>query len=442
MASISRAVSAIKRDPQHFISTADVRRACDAAEHKWRDRILTPAVTLRLFLLQVLHGNIACRALAHLSNLSFTDSSYCDARARLPLDVLGLLCAELIAAARQQLSGDGLWHGHRTWLVDGSGVSMPDMPALRNLFGVPGNTKPGCSFPVAHVLVLFDAFAGFIMDFALSRGHTHDISQAGKLHASLEEGDVLVGDRAFGSFAHFALLLQQNLHGVFRLHQRRKVQKKISNQRGHAAKHRPAMRVIRQLGPHDALVEVDNPKSKPAWMSDEDFAALPPTITLRLISFRIRQRGHRTRRVEVLTTLLDPRKYPRDEVAQLYQRRWQAEVNLRHLKHTMNMNVLRCRTKAGVRKELWMYIIAYNLVRGVMLDEARRTGTDLDRISFIDALDAIRFASDTALTLHPHRPGRYDPRVIKRKRDRYPYLTRPRDQLRQLQLSATSALVA
>lgn len=444
MAIISRTVAAIKRNPQQFITGAQVQRACEAAGHRWRERILTPVVTLRLFLLQILHGNIACRALAHLSPLNFTDSSYGDARLRLPLDVLGLLCAEVIDAARQRLGSEGLWHGHRTWLVDGSGVSMPDVPALREVFGVPGNTKPGCSFPVAHVLMLFDAFAGFVMDFALAPGHTHDMADAAKVHASLEDNDVLVGDRAFGSFTHFALLLRDKMHGVCRMHQCRKVEHATPRKRRgrRAAKHRPGTRVITTLGRNDALVEVDKPKSKPKWMSGEEFAALPATLTLRMITYRVTQRGHRTREVTLLTTLLDPRKYPRDDVTQLYQRRWQAEVNLRHLKQTMNMDVLRCRTHEGVQRELWMYVIAYNLVRGVMLDEARSRGVDIDRISFIDALDAIRFASDAPLMTHPHRPGRYEPRVIKRKKDAYPYLTRPREQLRQLQLGAASGLVA
>ena len=447
MASISRAVAAIKPEPDRFISPAMVERVCREAGHRWRERVLTPLVTLRLFLLQVLHGNIACRAVRQLSKFDFTDSSYCDARARLPLDLLGLLCAEVIAAARERLGSSGLWHGHRTWLVDGSGVSMPDMPALRKVFGVPGNTKPGCGFPVMHVLMLFDAYAGFIIDFAINRCHTHDMKDAAKLHPSLAEGDVLVGDRAFGTFAHFALLLQQNLHGVCRLHQKRddsatRRRKRRKRRRKRRAKRPPTMRLVRKLGHNDALVELSKPKQRPRWMTAEDFAALPPTLTLRLVRYHVRERDHRTRIVTVLTTLLDPRKYPRKDIAQLYHRRWCAEVNLRHLKHTMKMNVLRCKTEDGVMRELWMYVITYNLVRRVMLDEAEQRGLDIDRISFIDALDAIRFGSEAPLATHPHRPGRFEPRVIKRKKDGYAYLTRPRDELRQLQLSASSALVA
>jgi len=167
-------------------------------------------------------------------------------------------------------------------------------------------------------------------------------------------------------------------------------------------------------------------------MSDDGWEQLPGTLTLRRIRYRVTQPGMRTTQVTLLTTLTDPRKYPAHELAELYHARWRIETNLRHLKTTMGMDVLRCKTAAGVMRELWTYVLVYNLVRSVMLDEARQRGVEPDRISFIDTLDALRHGTtDATLALNPHRPGRSQPRVIKRRKDRYTYMTRPREQLRK-----------
>jgi hypothetical protein len=252
----------------------------------------------------------------------------------------------------------------------------------------------------------------------------------------MRDGDVLLGDRAFGSWTHFALVLQQNLNMVARQHQRRKPPKKAKNkkrQRGKSPKAaEPTMRVVRTLGRDDRLVELDRPKQKPAWIRDEDFEQLPARITLRQVRYRAKTSRGRTTQVTLLTTLTDPRKSPRRELAELYHARWRIETNLRDLKTTMRMDVLRCKSPGGVMRELWTYVLVYNLVRSVMLDQARQRGVDPDRISFIDTLDAMRHGrADAWLWLNPSRPDRHEPRVIKRRKDRYPYMTRPRDQLRK-----------
>ncbi len=442
MASIASALSRIKWDLDEHLGEDQITRACAAAGHTWRDRVLDPATTLRLFVLQVLHGNVACRALRHLGAMDATAEAYCAARKRLPIDVFGSVCAALVDALRTASSGVGRWRGHRVWMVDGTGVSMPDTPALQRAFGQPAGAKPGCGFPVAHVLMLMDMATGLIGDFVVSRGHTHDMSKAARLHPALEDGDVLVGDRAFGSWTHFALLLQANLHGVCRQHQRRTPgiapgSKRKKKTHGKRQRKRSTLRIIETLGSDDHLVELQRTKKKPTWISDHEWNQLPGAITLRRVSYRVTQRGHRTRRVTLMTTLADPRKYPRNELAELYGARWRIETNLRHLKTTMRMDVLRCKSVDGVTKELWVYVIVYNLVRRVMLDEAQRRGAEPDRVSFTDALDALRHGEgDRPLMLNPDRPGRMQPRTIKRRKDRYTYMTRPRDQLRQALLGA------
>lgn len=445
MASITAAISRVKDDIHNWLSAALVREACAAAGHgrgRWRQRVLDPVTTLRLFVLQVLHANAACRTLPHLASMTFSDTAYCQARARLPVDVFGYIAAALIHEARQRTRDFGRWCGRRVFHVDGSGVSMPDSPGLQQAFGQPARQAAGCGFPVAHVLWMFDAATGLIVDFIVNRWNTHDLADAARLHPSLEAGDVLVGDRAFGSYAHLCLLLRANLHGLFRLHQRTisdfRAGRRARDQ--HAKRNRrgkPRSIFLKKLGPLDQLVQYLKPAERPAWMSPEDWVQLPQVLTLRELRYAVTRPGFRTRSVTLVTTLLDPRKYPKVELARLYHARWQIELNLRHLKHTMKMDVLRCKSVDGVLKELGVYVIVYNRVRLLMLEAARRQGVAPDRVSFADALDALRHRRPRALAslllrVNPLRPGRCEPRVIKRRKDRYTYLTRPRDQLRQL----------
>lgn len=439
MASISRIVNQVKALGASCIEPALVQRACRAAGYVWRQRMLGPVETLQLFMLQVLDGNIACRAVSLLAERMFTPQAYCDARMRLPVDVIGHVAAELLHDARQRTADFGRWLGHRVFHIDGTGLSMPDTAALLEKYGRPQPPgKPG--FPVMHVLWLFDAATGLICDFIDGPWNTHDMAHAAKLHDAMQPDDVLVGDRAFGSFAHLALLLQAKLHGVFRQHQRRTPApapgKRSSRRRGKAKRKGASMsRRIASLGRHDHLVEYVKPKQRPTWMSEEDYARLPGSITVRELRYRIPRRGYRTTEVTLVTTLLDPRKYSNRALAELYRQRWDIETNLRHLKQTMGMDVLHCTTVAGVHKELWMHLIVYNQVRLTMLAAATRQRVRPDRISFIDALDALRqsrgAAVTTVLTVNPLRPGRHQPRAIKRRKDRYSHMTRPREKLRQ-----------
>ena len=199
------------------------RQLCRSLGHRWRERILGPVTTIHLFVLQVLHGNTACAHLPHLSGMAFTDSAYCEARSRLPLAVLQALLRRLVETCKPLTDTTGLWHGHRTWLVDGTGVSMPDTPELQRAFGQPTNQAKGCGFPVARVLALFHAGTGLLQHFLTAPLRSHEMSRVALLHPELRPGDVLVGDRAFGTFAHLALLVGRGIHGVFRMSQRRVV---------------------------------------------------------------------------------------------------------------------------------------------------------------------------------------------------------------------------
>jgi hypothetical protein len=444
--SIPHIVGQFKADVAAALAAQTITKICGYLGHTWRERLLDPVTTVHVFLLQVLHGNTACAALARLAGIPFTAMAYCAARARLPLALFEDLLEQVCDALFPEVQQTGRWRGHRTWTLDGSSFAMPDTPQLQAHFGQPAAQAPGCGFPVAHLLALFHAGTGLLVRVVASPGRTHDLRHAALLHPELEDGDILLADRGFASFAHLALLAWRNLHGVFRGHQRQIVSFRVGRRHTGQRKPRkgqPRSRYVRRLGRRDQVVEYTKPTTKPTWMEDATWARLPATLLVRELRFATPQRGHRTRGVTLVTTLLDPEAYPAAALAELYLSRWQVEVNFRHLKTTMGMEVLHCKTAAGVRKELYMFAIAYNLVRLVMLQAARQQQVPLERISFIDALRWLRDArAETPLTplvINPARPNRLEPRVLKRRMKKYKLLNKPREVLRKALLRKKKA---
>jgi hypothetical protein len=266
------------------------------------------------------------------------------------------------------------------------------------------------------------------------------MAQAAVLHAELQAGDLLVGDRAFGNYAHLALCRQRRLHGLFRAHQRQIISFRPGRphkpRRSPSAedKGRPTSRWLKRLGHHDQLVEYVKPSHRPEWMTEQEWQSLPASLVVREVRYRIRVPGVRTREVTLVTTLLDPERYPAKELARLYGLRWQVEVNLRHVKQTMGMDVLRCTTVEGVLKELVLFAVVYNLVRRVMAAAAQRQKVAIDRISFIDAWRWLQEGEGVAtlpdLVVNPERRGRCEPRVRKRRPKGFPLMSKPRAKLR------------
>jgi hypothetical protein len=416
------AVQQIKAEVAHWLTPDAIRDVCHALDYSWRERLLDPVTTVHLFVLQILHGNTACAHVPRLGGVCCTGEAYCPARTRLPLALFRCLL-RLLGDRWPAPADEGRWHGHRTFLTDGSSLSMSDTPALQAAYGQHGSQQPGCGFPVMHLLAMFHAATGFLIRVTSAPLRTHDMAQVGTLHPALAEGDVLVGDRAFCSFAHLALLAARQVFGVFRVHQKQIVDFRphrraaSSQSRKRGEKGLPSSRWLKRLGRHDQLVEYSKPSQRPVWMTVEDYAALPATIRVRELRYTIAMPGRRTRVVTLATTLLDPVKYPAAEVAELYGQRWRIETNFRHLKQTLGMEVLHCQTVAGVEKELAMYALVYNLVRLVMLEAARRQKVAVERISFVDA---VRWLAEAAqgnppleLRVNPDRPNRYEPRVVK-----------------------------
>jgi hypothetical protein len=441
MATILQALGNVKNYFTTYVPDTLILAACQDAEHEWRERQLGPVVTTYLFLQQVLHGNTACSHLRHLSGTAVAPSAYCQARSRLPLRFFTALQDRVTAAVRADLPRPARrrWTGHRLFFLDGSGFSMPDTPELQAHFGQPGCQTKGCGFPVARLMVLFDHPTGFIRRTMALPLRSSDTAHAAALHPALQPGDVLVGDRAFSSYGHLALCRQRRLHGLFRMHQ-----KQIVSFRCHRPHQsfpegtpgQPSSRWICRLGRHDQLVEYFKPHKRPSWMTSEEWERLPASLIVRETRYRIRVPGVRTREVTLVSTLLDPERYPAKELARLYGLRWSLETNLKHLKQTLKMDVLHCTTVAGVLKELAMFVIIYNLVRRVMAAAAARQKVSPDRISFIDAWRWLQQAEETSalsdLVVNLQRPGRHEPRVRKRRPKQFPVMQKPRAELRKL----------
>ena len=408
----------------------------------WRDRVLTPVTTMQLFLLQILHGNTACSHLPHLSGLRFTAAAYCQARARLPLRCFDLLLERFSSAVQRSAVDDGRWPGHRTFLVDGSGCSMPDTPALQDTFGPSTEQRPGCGCPVARRLGLFHAGTGVLLKLVVAPLLTHDLAQVQAVHPSLHPGDVLVADRGLCSYAHLALLVQAGVHAVLRIGARQLVDFTPGRpfvmpgvRRTPAVKGIPRSRWLKAVGVHDQLVTWFKPKTRPSWLARETLAALPEALVLREVRYRIGTQGFRTREITLVTTLLNAEAYPVSDLAELYRRRWQVETALAQLKTMMQMDVLHCQTVSGILKELTVFAIVYNLVRMVIWHSATLQHIAVERISFLDALRWLGAPSTGmplgALIVNRTRPHRVEPRVKKRRPKSFPFMIKPRQQLRQ-----------
>jgi hypothetical protein len=412
MARILTALATLRRQQHAHLPTGpDLDQICRQHGHVFRDRLFTPLVTLQFFCLQILHGNTAIAHLRQLAGIDFVPSSYCDARARLPLSVFQSILdwmAKSLVNAVVDTSGKIL-SSYRVIVVDAFTFSMPDTPPLREYFGLPPRQKAGIGYPVGKAMALLDYATGLFTRLLPVPLFTHDMRGVIGLHPELRAGDILLGDTAFCSFVHMWLLTAQGLHGVFRLHQRRP---KIAGRQ-----------------------RWERPDKTPAWMGAQQFALLPQFMDIRVVKHTIVEKGFRTKVVFIATTLLDQAAWPDEQIAQLYGKRWDIEVCFDHLKTTMEMNVLKCQTVDGVLKELAVYLMVYNRARIAMLVAADLQGVEPRRISLIDA---VRFLSARMtglpgvekLIVNPWRQGRHEPRVKRRRPKSYPSMTRPRNVLK------------
>jgi hypothetical protein len=436
---IAAAVAQFKTEPASVLEASVIEEVCRVLGHEWRERELDPATTVGLFIQQVCHGNIPVAELRWMVDGTFSESAYCQARMRLPLAVL----EELSRLVCKTLAIPGLghrWLGHRTFLVDGSSFSMSDTPELRKYFGLPGGTKEGCGFPASHLLVMFDAYTGVLVEHAASKLRTADLTHCPDMLECMSAGDIVVGDEHFGSWAHIALLISQGKHGLFPINHRRIVD--FTPGRPHVTESmknrfpgRTRSPLVKSLGTDDQLVQWPKPAKGPPWLTKEQYAALPKFITVRELRQTVLSEGSGKVTLTMVTTLLDPARYSAAAITDLRMQRWGVETNLAHLKTTMEMDILRCQTVQGVLKELEVYRLVYNLTRAVILEAAKRQEVPVARISFADALYWIRHAKPGGrmprLKVNPARPNRVEPRAKKRRPKVYDRLNKPRAKMRQ-----------
>jgi hypothetical protein len=432
------------------ISEEEVNDQCGLLGYTWRERIFSPLVTLWTFLGQVLNADSSCRdAVARvLSYLWVTKgleasedpSAYSDARHRLPEGLLSELTRTVAGKLEEKVEPDGLWHGHRVKLLDGSSVSMPDTPDNQAAYPQHTTQAPGCGFPTARVVGVFSLLTGALVDFVIDALSVAETTLFRRIAQAIQGGEVVLADRYFCSYADIAKLRLRGVDCVFRLHQSRKGD----------------FRKGKHLGRLDRLVEW-NKGARLSWMSVEEFDALPATMLLRMIRFQRSVAGWRPKTITVVTTLLNPKDYPARDIADLFRRRWEIETDLRHVKTTMHMDVLRTHSPEMVRKEVWAHLLGYNLIRTLMWDAAVHHKVSPLRLSFKGTMQAMmaKWPSSAAVTRRrrltvfydallraiathkvPNRPNRYEPRVRKRRPKSYPFMTKPRHQLRQELLAA------
>ena len=402
-----------------------------------RERLLPPTETLAMFLAQCLSQDGSCQSAVNafvagrvaggLSACSTSTSAYCRARERLPIAMIDALARQTGATMAAMVPEAWMWNGRPVRLVDGTTVQMTDTAANQAIFAQLRSQAPGLGFPVCRVVALICVGSGAVMNAATcpyhGKGHDEQTLLRGMLD-QLARGDVLLGDAFYSTYFLMAELVRRGVDGVFEQYGARR--RSTDFRRG------------RRLGPRDHLIEIEKPLKRPDWMTPADYESMPDRLTVR--ELRV---GGKT----LVTTLLCPRRSSRDALKQLYRQRWQVELDLRNLKSTLGMDRLRCKIPDMAIKELWVYLLAHNLIRRLMASAAMSAHILPRTLSFKHtvqlwlawhhrglALDdddqrtvVLRLVAERRVG---RRPGRIEPRAIKRRPKSYP-LTKPRAIARQ-----------
>jgi hypothetical protein len=432
------------------LSEGIVAQALTAVNVCWLDRIYSPLVTLWVFLGQVLSADHSCRAavarlIAHrLSqgerSCSAETGAYCQARKRLPEKFFSDVARRTGRALETNADPRWLWKRRRVYVYDGSSVSMPDTPENQHDYPQPDTQKPGLGFPLARIAAVFSLACGAVLELGICRYAGKGQSELGMLRILWNiflPGDVLLADRLMCTWTEMVMLRGRGVDCVCRL-----------------TSHRTAdFRRGKRLGNGDHIVKWLKP-TKPRSIDRQTYDALPEFLTIRETRVRVEQAGFRTETLLIATTLLDADEVTKDDLERLYRARWNAELDLRSLKRTLQMDVLRCKTPELVRKEIWTHVLAYNLIRTIMAQAATKHGIEPRSISFKGAVQtleafqpviAIQGQHDSTLrrslyqqlldAIAAHRvadrPDRYEPRLRKRRPKHYGFLRKPRHQTKR-----------
>jgi hypothetical protein len=429
----------------NVLSEDMIARSLTAINTCWLDRIYSPLVTLWVFLGQVLSADHSCRAavarlIAHRVSrgqapCSSETGAYCQARKRLPEEFFSNVARQTGRALEKSVDPQWLWKSRRVLVYDGSSVSMPDTAENQRDYPQPDTQKPGLGFPLARIAAVFSLACGAVLDLGICRYAGKGQSELGmlrKLWDMFLPGDVMLADRLMCTWTEIVMLKQRGVDCVCRL-----------------TSHRTAdFRRGKRLGKNDHIVKWIKP-AKPRSIDKETYDALPEFLLIRECRVQIAQPGFRVRTVIVATTLLDADEFTKDDIAQLYRARWNAELDLKSLKQTLQMDILRCKTPELVRKELWTHILAYNLIRTIAAQAAIKHGIEPRTISFKGTLQTLEAFQPVIALQGEHnsafrhflyhclldaiakhrvadRPDRFEPRLRKRRPKHYGFLRKPR----------------
>lgn len=413
-----------------------------------RDRVYTPRITGLAFLSQILTPGSSCReavrqvqgAYALLPNavaVSSDTSPYCQARARLELDRLEQL--------RRHMAGQmeaNVPHGSLPWsrpikVIDGTCFNLPDTRANRMLYPQSTDQRPGCGFPQMRMVGVFSLQTSACLEHADAPYATSEGALFQQLWPTLKAGDIALADRLFDSYGNLAGLQLKGVDALFSV----RASRPRDFRRG------------RRLGPRDRLYTLLKPAKPAAGWTAEQWATLPNSLTVRQLKVKVHNPKGRVKTLILITSLLDPRLWPKELLALIYRHRWNVELFLDDIKTTLQMDMLSCRSPDMIQKELEMHLVAYNLTRSIMQEAMLTYHVPLARISFKGTLDTMRQYSQTlaripmrqrkkrsalyaqmlqtiAEDLVPHRPGRREPRCLKRRPKAFPFMTKPRRQMK------------
>jgi hypothetical protein len=418
----------------------------DEGEHS-RDRRWNLRLVFWTFLWQVGQAGASCReAIRQAQALCLArghrlppdeNSPYCQARGALPLERLQEIHDGLVCEAQGAASTKDLWYGHRAFVIDGTTLTAEDTPANQKAYPQQSAQKPGCGFPIVRLVAFLSLATGLLTAWTTGDWSESELGLLQTMWECLRAGDVLLADRGFCNWGVLAQCLQRHLHAVFRV----KGTRRRDFRRG------------KRLSRDERLVEWEKPRKRSATIGAKEWAALPEVLTLRLVRCRLEIPGFRTRQIILVTTLLDSVKYPPAALGQLYYRRWAMELTLRNLKTTLQMEHLSCKNPNNLEREIRMHFLMHNLVRRLMLEASRRYRIPLERVSFAGSLAATRRYAEALLQarsqhrrrelyeellrvlaedLLPLRPGRREPRALKRRPKPYPRLTCHRSSFREI----------
>jgi hypothetical protein len=412
-----------------------------------RQHIYSVRRTFFGFLYQVLNPDCPCRevvrqiqalfALLSRRPVSETTGAYCLARGRLSLDILARLRCAVAAHAQKAAQ---LWKGFYVKVIDGTGISMPDTRKNQRAYPQSGEQKPGCGFPFMKVVAVFSLATGALLDYAKGNKHQHELGLLHRLLEQFKPGDLALADRGFSCYTLVALLWRKKVPVLFRLHHARDGD----------------LRKGKRLGKNDRLVVWRKPKNfeRRRYLPLALWNSIAAELPVRILRYSLRRAGYRTRCLTLVTTLVDAQLYPAEQLALLYAKRWQVELWFRDIKTSMGMEALRCLSPKMIHKELEMFFIAYNLIRCLMIQASQAYEVEVQRLSFKGTVDGVRQFSVAiaqarsgkkqkelidkllqaiAADLVPDRPGRREPRAVKRRPKPGTWLTKPRHEFKDSQ---------